>query len=59
MIVIIMEPEAMFTFEQMMAQEEVVWANHYGPLCSMFTRYKSLSHAFPLVFYLLGRYEIN
>ena len=30
----------MATFKWMTTQEEVVWTNHYGPLCSMFNKYK-------------------
>ena len=37
-IVITMEQEEMPTFEQMVAQEEVVWTNHYGPLRSTLTK---------------------
>ena len=55
-VVITMEQEEMVMFEQMMAQEEVVWTNHYGLVRSTFTKY-NMSHAIlfhlPLSFFVV------
>ena len=45
-IVMTMEREEMVMFEPMVAQEEVVWTNHDGPLHFTFTKIQDVSSHF-------------